>query len=106
MTQFGAPEETPAIVPVEQIDRDAALAAGRTWAQWQPQQIRIVEEGRGDDCRLVQLLARHRLAVLAQAIEAREGQDSEAGLIAEGAESAVGEADAPNLNVPTPIDPE
>ena len=64
MAQFGAPEiERQPLVPVEQVDRDSALAAGRTWAQWLPGQLRIVEEGRGDYCNLVQAFARHRIAV-------------------------------------------
>lgn len=66
MTQFGAPEiERLPLIEVEQVDRDSAIAAGRSWARWLPEQLRIVEEGRGDYCNLVQAFAHHRLAVLA-----------------------------------------
>jgi len=63
MSQFGAPEiDRLPLIEVEQVDRDSAMEAGRTWAKWLPEQIRIVEEGRGDDCNLVQAFARHRIA--------------------------------------------
>ena len=65
MTQFGAPIDDPLPhVQVLQIDRDTALIAARSWAKWTPQQIQMVEEGRGDDSLLLQLLARHRRAVI------------------------------------------
>jgi hypothetical protein len=77
MKPFGAPVEQAEIIPATQIDRDSALAAARTWAQWLPEQIRTVEEGRGDYCALVQFAARHRLAVLAAQGIVTEGQDAQ-----------------------------
>ncbi|HEX8413391.1 MAG TPA: hypothetical protein VF637_05830 [Sphingomicrobium sp.] len=62
---FGGPEEWPDLIPVEQIDRDTAVEAGRTWAHWTEGQITKALEGRGDYAPLIQLMARHRLAVLA-----------------------------------------
>jgi len=61
---MGGPDEFNDVVPVEQIDREAAASNGLLFLRWTERQAAMTREGRADQYPLVQAFARHRIDVL------------------------------------------
>jgi hypothetical protein len=55
------------LVPVEQVDREAAADLGRDFLHWTARQCDITRNGEGDQYPVVQALAKHRIETNRQA---------------------------------------
>lgn len=62
LRQIAAGEAAPPFVDATPADRVAAADIGKRFAKWGDGQVSAVLDGRGDDCGMVQALARHRVA--------------------------------------------